>query len=386
MDCALKEAVAAQPPDIAPARTAILREAGFDDYGQIAALQARNGLSARSYGDWSALWKRNPAYLERGSPIGWVLERPGGELCGYLGNLPLDYRFGGGTVRGATHHSWVVDPPYRLRSMELLNRYLKQPEIDLFVGTTPNAAAETVLRAFDFTRVPCGEWNRAGFWITGYRGFAAGALRAATFPQPRALAYPLSAGLLFMDALRRPFLGAGPQRSVCEFEVCSRFDARFDRFWEELKAESRDRLLADHSRAALEWHFGRGLERKDIWIIAAARAQRLLAYAIFDRQDHPSLQLKRVRIADFQALRGFQALLSPALRWALDECRRQRLHMLENAGCWIARWGVAGTAPRHRRRLQCWQFYFKTRNPELLLRLQDPNAWAPSAFDGDASL
>jgi hypothetical protein len=116
------------------------------------------------------------------------------------------------------------------------------------------------------------------------------------------------------------------------------------------------------------------------------KAGRLAAYAVFIRQDHPKLQLKRYRIADFQALRGFEGLLCPALTWMFDQCRRERIHVVENPGCWLERFRVAGTAPPHRRRLQPWSFYYWTRNRDLFDQLQDPNVWAPTSFEGDASL
>ena len=45
------------------------------DYDQIAAMQARNGLSPRPKWQWTALWQGNPVYEQdrNGWPIGWVL-------------------------------------------------------------------------------------------------------------------------------------------------------------------------------------------------------------------------------------------------------------------------------------------------------------------------
>src|SRR6266480_4491459 len=39
-----------------------IREASFEDYHSITALQVRNGLSTRSPEEWAALWKENPVY------------------------------------------------------------------------------------------------------------------------------------------------------------------------------------------------------------------------------------------------------------------------------------------------------------------------------------
>jgi len=166
-------------PAKAPHAAAKAREARFDDYHQIVVLQSRNGLSTRSYADWSALSADNPAYsqLNRRLPIGWVLQVADEEVGGYVGNL--------------TAHSWAVDAAYRCHSVKLQYRFLKHRDVDLFVQTTPNAA-ERVLRALEFSRLNSGRWDQTGFWIIGYRGFAKSA-RAASMTWPSVLAYPLPA-------------------------------------------------------------------------------------------------------------------------------------------------------------------------------------------------
>src|SRR3954452_24922188 len=59
-----------------PSSALNIREAFFEDHSSITALQVRNGLTTRSYEEWSALWNDNPVYQRiRGNwPIGWVLE------------------------------------------------------------------------------------------------------------------------------------------------------------------------------------------------------------------------------------------------------------------------------------------------------------------------
>src|ERR1044071_1981989 len=96
-----------------------IREAEFQDYGQISALHVRNGLATRFREDWMALWTGNPAYntSRQHCPIGWVLENDKGEIVGSIGNIPLTYHFRRRELRAAAPCSWVVDPPYRGYSM-----------------------------------------------------------------------------------------------------------------------------------------------------------------------------------------------------------------------------------------------------------------------------
>ena len=363
----------------------VLREACLEDHPGIASLQARNGLTSRSYTDWSALWTSNPAFSGRSSaPVGWVLEDARGVIRGYVGNLPLEYRLRGKTIRAATPYSWVVDAGYRSHSVTLLHRFLKQPGVDLFVCTTPNEAAGSVMQALRFRRAPSGYWDRTGFWITGHLGFAQSILRTAPVRLPAMLAYPLGAALSVADALRRQ--PGGRPTSDTAFEICPHFDARFDEFWKELQNQNQTRLLAVRNRSALEWHFRATGRRDDVRILAAAKQNRLVAYAVFDRQDNPELGLRRMRLVDFQAFSGYEELLRPALAWMLRYGRGQRIHVVENAGCWLDRLRVPGTGAWYRRRLRCWLFYYLTYNRELGDELRQPETWMPSLFDGDSSI
>ena len=113
---------------------------------------------------------------------------------------------------------------------------------------------------------------------------------------------------------------------------------------------------------------------------------RLAAYAIFERQDSSAFGLRRMRLVDFQSLDGGTALLEPLLCWALRKCRSEGLHMLEVVGRWLEKGEFIETVAPHRRKLDAWRFIYRANNPNLATTLRDPRAWAPSLFDGDATL
>src|SRR5690348_10623252 len=91
------------------AYAAKLREARFEDYDQIARLEARFGLEVKPYPEWVHLWKGNPTYRELKTdwPIGWVLEDEDGKITGSMGNIPFLYELEGRKILVATGHSWV---------------------------------------------------------------------------------------------------------------------------------------------------------------------------------------------------------------------------------------------------------------------------------------
>src|SRR5439155_7541071 len=140
--------------------------------------------------------------------------------------------------------------------------------------------------------VPVGSWNKSDFWITGYRGFGASFLSMKAVPMARVISYPVSAALFCWDWIHEDEPRSQGARS--EIETCSEFDSRFDEFWEELQNQNYHLLLAERSRDALDWHFRSSLTNGNTWILTASKSSRLVAYAVFDRQDNISCGLKRV--------------------------------------------------------------------------------------------
>lgn len=363
----------------------ILREATFDDYEEIAGLQLRNGLSARSRSHWTSLWTGNPVFQKgpQPLPLGWLLESPERRIVGYLGNLPLAYRFRGRDLCAATPHSWAVDSDYRRYSIWLLDRFLSQKNIDLLVFATVNPASEPVYRALGCSRAPSGTWDRSGFWVVRHHEFARAALRTYSPRIPQWFAVPVAAALAVGGPARPGWHRSAPS---ADFEFCSSFDARFNHFWDELQRENRSRLLAVRDQPTLEWHFGHSLRRQETWVLTACQDRRLVAYAVFSRWDQARLKLKRLRLVDFQSLAGFDDLIRPIISRMLQLCRRERIAIAENVGCWLESAGRTGARAPYQRKMKSWIFYYKTGNPELSAALTEPGVWRPTSFDGDASL
>jgi hypothetical protein len=378
-----------QPPsqaDRGTHRPLQVRKASLDDYEQIAALHVRNGLAAKSYDDWVALWLGNPVYQQRGAqwPIGWVLETQSRGIVGWVGNIPSAYQFRGRRLYATTPCSWIVDASHRGYGMLILNRLLRQRDIDLFVCSNVSSVSEPFTRHLGFAQVPVGDWYRSAFWITNHPGFAQVALRLKSVPMARTMAYPISTALICWD--RCNIRWERHRSSIGEIERCWEFDSRFDDFWNELQHQKENVLLAVRTRETLAWHFRNTLVRQRVWILASHKGPRLIAYAIFDRQDNPAIGLRRVRLVDFQAHRGSEDALLSALSWMLHKCREDGIHMLEVSGCWLNRPGLPRIVAPYHRTLPSWSYYYKATDPELSALLRDPKVWAPSSFDGDASL
>src|ERR1700733_4510696 len=375
-----------------PIRTAVkslnLREAVFEDYSSIVALESKFHLVSKTYEDWTHLWMSNPAYHETKSrvPIGWVLEGADGTISGYLGNIPLHYEFQGTRLLATTTRSWVVDTAYRTHSLLLLATYFEQPNVDLFLNTTVNAQAEAAYGTFEGLPVPVGAWDRSLFWITNCRGFMESVLRKRDTSLARLASYPLSAGVFLGDRLAGRGFGKSGNRT--RVGACLGFDDRFDAFWEALKKEKFHVLLGVRTREALEWHFKFALLQNAAWIYVIEDSSGLSAYGGFVRQDSPEAGLTRMRLADFQCLddNAAPSILMSMLQAAIDRCRQESVHMLELIGLSPAMEREVERLRPHRRQLPNWMYFYKAHGRSLGERLKSPSVWEPSLFDGDSSL
>jgi hypothetical protein len=328
-----------------------LRVASFDDYEQIAVVTIANGLSAKSREQWLRLWLGNPAYEQLPNwPIGWVLEDTSGRIVGSLENVPCLYRLEGRTYVGAFGRGWAVDEPYRVCALRLLSTQMRQPGVDLLLTSTASPRTTALLTRRGWSQVPAGQWDRSAFWL--------------------------------------PALSRWPRSAPGRYDLhwCSRFDERFDQFSTELEARNPARLLGMRTHEALQWHFQCALEQGRTSILTAAQGGRLIAYAVFERRPIRSWGSARFLVIDFQTLAADRDLVTAMFSAALERCRRERVLILENIGCWLEAKQPIVHKPRFRRSLGNWGYLYYATNPELAIRLHNAESWYPTQYDADASL
>lgn len=363
-----------------------VREAYLEDYQQISELECQYGLKVKSFEEWSHLWIGNPLYqkLCRDWPIGWVLEDREKRIVGSIENIPIPYEFRGNRILVSTGRNLVVDSQYRSYSVLLLDYYFGQKSVDLFLEGGVSLEALHAFEKFQTSPVPNGAWDQSSYWITDYPGFLESALKKRAIPLARILSYPLSAALFCKDTF---WTGQARLHSKkVSVEACSRFDNRFDEFWEHLTAVRPNILLGLRTRTMLEWHFKFALLRSKAWILAIANGSRLASYAIFDRNDNRRLGLKRMMLVDFQSIDGDYSSLLPILSCALKRCEKEGIHILDVRGlCPEKRSFIEPVVP-YRRKLPWWLYVYRVKDKSLEQRLSCPNAWDPSLFDGDSTL
>jgi hypothetical protein len=360
------------------AQSLALREARFEDYEQIYALERRNGLCSKPREEWLHLWLNNPVYRRLHDwPVGWVLESPEGRVVGSIGSIPVEYELEGRRLLASAGRAWAVDPEYRGYSVLLMDELFHQSGADLLLNTTVNRHAAAAYSLFESVRVPVGAWDRAGYWITDYQGFAQSALKFLKWTRAaRAASYPAGALLYLRDAVRGR---AGRSENRFSVEVTTSFDESFDNFWDELRTRQRHVLLGVRTREILAWHYRYRMAAGRLRILSIERNNRLLAYAVFTRQDK-CWGLKRSCLADFQTLDDDPEIFRSLVERQLELCRREGVHLVEDRGC-----RAPHTAP-HFRALPSWQYFYKAADESLAQKLENPACWRPSMYDGDSSL
>lgn len=366
-----------------------LRELSLDDYPKVAALESRYGLGLKSYKQWSHIWLNNPAYQElKGKwTIGWVLENDKKEIVGAHENIPLFYEFRGKRIVAAQGRGWVLEPRYRGYSLWLLVSFFEQKEAELCFDTTAGWEAAQADAELGALCVPAGTWDRDVFWITNYPGMLASWM-SGKLPKPmswlaKPLAYSLTPPLFLRDRLKQHSLQRERKGYVVEYS--RGFDHRFDEFWNELRSQSANLLLAVRTRKTLEWHFAYALLQDQLWIMTTTRDSRLVAYSIFLRTQDPLSCANHVTLVDFQTITNDPTLLLLMVSAALKRCRKEKVFLLENIGFSFDSSGINKAAP-YQRQMPWWRYFYKARDKKLGQELSNPQVWSPSPYDGDASI
>lgn len=353
------------PPELRPAR--------LEDYEKIQQLGLSYSLDVPSYEDWSALWLDNPLRTRFGKhfPIGWVLELPDGEMVGTMGTVRSRYTFRGDNLISAASRAWFVTEPYRGFALQLMDEYLNQSGVDLFINNAVSVPALELFSRF-CERIPLGEWNSISYWATGFPPGAA----------PRA-----------WDAVCNKPLPKMPGSFTVE--TTERFDSRFDVFWNELVRQSPEKLLAERTSEALSWHFAAPMRKGRVWTLTASKNGKLRAYCTLTRQDHgfrlPALPhgdtqgLRGMRLVDYQSIEPGVDFLPAFLQEALRRCAAEDLYILEHLGRGVPKMRVVDECAPYRKKLENWKFFYRAAAPSLDADLRESGFWDPSAYDGDAS-
>jgi hypothetical protein len=364
-----------------------VREAQFSDFESIHSMNLRLGQGADSIENWNRLWRDNPALKETQakSRIGWVLE-DAGKITGFLGSIPLAYRFQGQVLSAAATCRFAVEPSYRGFTHMLVNSFFRQKDIDLFLNTTATVGAGKMMSALRALPVPQAEYGRVLFWVLQPAKFTEAVLHRAGLPSgvSRMGGFAGSFAIRGDIALRSRKPGKVSQR----FEIASLgldeigFD--FSRFWQE-RANQAEYLFAQRSAEVLNWHFNAPESRKKTSVLAAYSAGKLVGYTIV-RHEPVKNELRRSVIADLMTETDESELIMSLLSAAHASAKQAGSHVLELLGFPRKIREVSLLAKPYWRDFPACPYYYKARERSLQQRLLNESAWYACSYDGDTTL
>jgi hypothetical protein len=122
-----------------------------------------------------------------------------------------------------------------------------------------------------------------------------------------------------------------------------------------------------------------------LWIATTTEDSGITAFATFVRRDDATSGLRRMLFVDFQFIDQNIHALEAILCGALQRCRRENVHLLENFGLHLGMTSIAHL-PTYVRKRPAWSYVYKANNSQFADLLKDPSVWAPSSFDGDITL
>jgi hypothetical protein len=374
-----------------PTNKPSLREARFEDCDGVLALMRRNGLPVESTtARWHWLWQNNPAIalLQEPWPMGWILENESG-IAGYLGNVPMLYRFNGKTLRVGAARGFAVDHSARSHSLRLVAAYFSQTGADLLLNTSANAAAASVWGLCKARTVPQANYDKVLLWILKDRAFVESyLLKLGKAPWLAKLAAFLAAPAVSAEGIvRRRIPRSSSSGAVVSVLDPSEIGEEFDVLWQDIVKSRPDRLLADRSAHSLRWHFDtQNAVERQAKVIALRRNGVLSGYAILTREDSGRLGLKRARISDMIAKDDDVSAIDDLLAASYKQAKATGCHALELVGFpgFVRQRALA--ANPHIYRLPAPPYWYKARDPLIASELEKELHWYALPYDGDATL
>ena len=364
------------------------REAQASDFAAVAALKTRYGLSPDCPENWHRLWRMNPALSKAKHllPIGWVQEAEG-EIVGYMGSIPLLYRYGDQSLIAVATTCYVAEPVYRAGSLSLVGSFFRQQGVDLFLDSTASPAAGKVMRAFKAEPLPQRDYDAVLFWVLNPPAFLVAAMHKMQInPGLGKIASWLGSPALRGNILfRRSWPKRTAERFSCRILSIEEIGDDFEDLWTR-KVQERPRLIASRTPEILRWHFLIPQSRRTAHALVCYHERRLVGYLILQTGLVGPLGLQKAFVADLIALHDRPEVIAELFACAYEFAKKEGCDVLEVEGFPEEVRRVCRAWKPFSRRYPACPFYYKTDRiplPELLAREE---SWYACPFDGDTTL
>jgi hypothetical protein len=366
----------------------IIREADFNDERSVQRLCQRNGLKGEQSGQtWNWMWSQNPFVVQNWT-IGWVLES-GGNVVGFIGNIPRAYSFKGKVWIAAVGHEFVVDKPYRTHTLKLISAFFQQKQADLFIFSSANSHSGAVYNLARAKPIPQKNYSKSLFWVVSPRSFLFSLLRKKRFGKLYSImASWIISPLLSMEMLfrRRWNYALAGEMNIDRLSIAEMGD-EFNELWDQLQRDWPDRLFSRRDREAIAWQFSnQSANTPESTLLTLRRKGRLAGYLILTREDSSQFELKRIMVTDLIVLDDDPEMILALMKEAFLYAKQKKVAMLQMIG--FPSLIHEALQPLHplTHSLPYDVFWYYAVNADLKDELQCESVWYASTFDGDSSL
>lgn len=288
----------------------------------------------RSVESWLARlrywWDDNPA-CGPDTPRGWVLV-DSDRIVGFIGNVPTLFQLGGEPRAAMNATTWRVLPVHRSQSMELMLAFTGAGQRTVIFDTTPNEAAERVIQAFQFKRLP-GSRPGVRFWPTSPSRLLGRLPGGRNLPKPvvALLAAPVKVATRLVQGRR-----ASPDLVVRLLSYAGR---EFDQLWERTKRQ----YAATNVRGSAEvtWLFS-GTPQFSRHLLGCYRGDELVGYIVTDV--HQGSSIRPLECIDLWAEEADPSIMVALLRAGIAHASRLDCGLFMVRRFDEAVWAAAGQA------------------------------------------
>lgn len=359
-------------------------EINIKNWNDIQELRTRVGLGGRLGEYQKQLFESNPL-LANGIKYskGWVI-KDNNRIVGFIGSIPLLYRFQNNDIISATANSFGVEPDYRNFTLQLASTFLNQKNIDLLLNTTADKSAEIVFSYLKSKKIPQKNYNKVLFYICNGRSFTKSALMKKKIPRIIASLFSLIlTPFLFFIQNRLPSFSIKEKIEIKEIDIKS-IGNDFDDLWIRKTESEPDRLYGYRNSKFLKWHFG-FFEKNELTLLCAYREKMLIGYIIIMHEEVNEIALKRSKIVDLFVEEDDNNIIDKLISEAYSHSKTKGSSILEIVGFPKNIRDRFMLNKPYSRVFPNWPFLYKAVNGKLKKDLKLEESWYASSFDGDAS-
>ncbi len=360
----------------------IIRDAKFEDYLEIKNLANKFNIKVYSKRNWEDIWKNNP-YLKNENKnwtIGWVLEKDN-KIVGHLGNIPTQYIHDQKTYNGSIISCWVVEPEYRLHSIRLIKEYNAQPNIDFCLATTSNNKTAKALRAFGWQKMPYEKYDIKLNIILNFKRVFNSYIKRK-FKKDNfffKVIYKILSVFLYTKINNwKKF------KTNKKFEIFKKFDNQFDKFWEKIKLENKNKFLFNRSSEWINWHLNTKIQENESFILAIKEDNQIIGYAICVNKYDSSVNMKKAVLVDLMLLKKNEQSAFDLILSCIEESLKKDCHLFQMVGFDDEKRKFMYKLNPFVRKNEFSPYLFKSENFALRSFLQNKNSWYPNELEGDS--